>query len=160
MAWLGRLVLAGVVAGAFAYHVREMRVLFHQTRSRRPHVFLALKGDPDDRTTRRPVVLRNAGELPARNVSVQVTRDAMIWTNARGEPDPSVGEDRVPFSTLDVCRDGVIGIPPGGEHPVAAFLTPAGRFMQDRHQKLECTVTYFDGEGTRYEESVGLEYLA
>jgi hypothetical protein len=160
MAWLGRLVLAGVITAAFAYHVRQLWVLFDRTRARRPHVFLLVKGDPDDRAKRRLVVLRNAGELPARKVSIRVTRDAMIWTNARGEPDPSVGDDRVPFSTLDVCRDGVLGIPPGGEHPVAAFLAPAGRFMQDREQKLECILTYFDGEGARYEESVGLEYLA
>jgi hypothetical protein len=160
MALLGRLVLGGLFAAAFAYHLRLMRALLQQSRSRRPHVFLAVKGDPDDHTRRRPVVLRNAGELPARSVSIRVTRDAMLWTNARGEPDPALGEDRVPFSTLDVCRHGVAGIPPGAEHPVAAFLTPAGRFMPDRQQTLECVVTYFDGEGARYQESVGLEYLA
>jgi hypothetical protein len=159
MALVGRLLASAVVVGAVMYHLREMRRLFHGTKSRRPHVFLAVKGDPEERARRRAVVLRNAGEIPARHVTVHVNRDAMIWTNARGEPDPQLAEERVPFSTLDVCRYGAVGIPPGGEHPVA-FLTPAGRFVQDRHQKLECTIRYFDGEGARYEESIGMEYLA
>jgi hypothetical protein len=158
-ALLGRLVLAAVVTGAVAYHAREMRKLFLRTQSRRPHVFLAVKGDPDETSKRRLVVLRNAGELPARDIVIRVLRDAMIWANARGTPHPPVGEDRVPFSSLDVCRDGVLGLPPGGEHPVA-FLTPAGRWLPDRQQKLECVIRYRDGEGGVYEESVGLEYLA
>jgi hypothetical protein len=159
MGFPGWILLGAVVAGSVLYHTREMRRLFQQTKARRPQVFLVIKGDPDDRTSRRPVVLRNGGDLPARQVTVRVTRDAMIWTNDRGVPDPAGGEDRAPFSTLPVCRHGVVGIPPGGEHPVA-FLTPAGRWMQDRQQLLECTIAYFDGEGARYEESVGLEYLA
>jgi hypothetical protein len=153
------MLLGAVITGSMLYHARVMRQLFHQTRARRPQVFLVVKGDPDDSTRRRPVVLRNGGDLPARHVSLRVTRDAMIWTNVRGVPDPTMSEDRVPFSVLAVCRDGVLGIPPGGEVPVA-FLTPAGRWMQDRQQQLECTITYFDGEGARYEESIGLEYLA
>jgi hypothetical protein len=158
-ALFGRLFVAAVVTGAVAYHARTMRTLFLHARSRRPHVFLAVKGDPDETSKRRPVVLRNTGELPARDIVIRVTRDAMVWTNARGAPDPLVGEDRVPFSSLDACRLGVLGLPPGAEHPVA-FLTPAGRWMQDRQQKLECVIRYRDGEGGRYEESVGLEYLA
>ena len=159
MAFLGRLLLGAIVTGSVLYHARVMRQLFQQTKARRPQVFLVIKGDPDETTKRRPVVLRNAGELPARHVVLRVVRDAMIWTNHRGIPDPQLDEDRVPFSALPACRDGVIGIPPGGEYPVG-FLTPAGRWMQDREQQLECTVTYEDGEGARYEESIGLAYLA
>lgn len=159
MAFFGRLLLGAVVGGAVYYHVRQMRVLFTQTRSRRPHVFLVVKGDPDDASKRRPVVLRNGGDLPARDVSIRVTRDAMIWTNARREPDPLIGEERVSFASLPICSKGLIGLPPGGEYPVA-FLTPAGRWLPDREQKLECAIAYADGEGARYEESIGLEYLA
>lgn len=159
MALLGRLLVGALVTGSVLYHARRMRDLFQQTKSRRPHVFLAIKGDPGESSKRRPVVLRNGGDLPARHVSIRVTRDAMIWSNARGEPDPFSGEERVSFSSLPVCKDGVIGLAPGGEYPVA-FLTPAGRWLPDRGQKLECTIVYFDGEGARYEESIGLEYLA
>ncbi len=158
-ALVGALIVSVVIGGTAVYHVRQMRQLFSQTRPRRPHVFLVVKGDPDERAKRRPVVLRNGGDLPARDISIAVTRNAMIWTNARGEPDPQIADERVPFATLDVCRYGVIGLPPGGEYPVA-FLTPAGRFMQDRHQTLECTITYLDGEGGRYVESIGFEYQA
>jgi hypothetical protein len=103
------------------------------------------------------VVLRNGGDLPAREIFVSVVQDGWIWTLPRtGE---SGGEERVPFSTLDVVRYGVSGIPPGGEQPVAC-LTPAGRWMPDRDQRLQCTIRYMDGEGIAYEEAVALEYLA
>lgn len=151
--------VALLLTAAVLYHARQTRELARSTRSRRPHVFLAIKGDADDGTKRRAVVLRNGGDLPAREVYVKIVRDALIWTLPRQSDLGGGGEERVPFSTLDVCRYGVIGIPPGGEHPIGC-LTPAGRWMPDREQVLECTVTYEDGEGVRYQESIGLEYLA
>jgi hypothetical protein len=147
-----------LLTAAILYHARQTRALAQAARTRRPHVFLAVKGDPDDGTKRHQVVLRNGGDLPAREVAVRVLRDAWIWTIPRFV-DGVGGEERVPFSTLDVCRYPVIGIPPGGDYPIAC-LTPAGRWLPDRDQKLECTISYMDGEGIRYEESVGLEYLA
>lgn len=153
-------VVGALLTGAILYHARQTRSLARAARARRPHVFLAVKGDPDDGTKRRAVVVRNGGDLPAREVAVKVVRDAWIWTPPRPTDGGLVGgEERVPFSTLDVCRYGVIGIPPGGEHPIAC-LTPAGRWLPDRDQRLELTIAYEDGEGLRYEESIGLEYLA
>lgn len=157
MAFFGRLVLTALIGGAVYYHARQLRAGLLASKTRRPNVFLVVKGDPDESAKRRPVVLRNGGDLPARDISVRVTRDAMIWTAA--PRDGSTREERVSFSSLPICRDGVIGLAPGDEHPVAS-LTPAGRWMEDRDQKLECTIVYFDGEGARYEESIGLEYLA
>jgi hypothetical protein len=152
------MLLGALVSAALLYHARQLGRSLQASRSRRPHVFLAIKGDPDDTARRRAVVLRNAGDLPARDIAVAVTRDAMIWTSR--EREPVIGaEARVPFSTLPVCRGRLIGLPPGGEHPVG-FLTPAGRWMDDRDQELECTIIYRDGEGTRYQEKVGLAYLA
>ena len=72
------------------------------------------------------MVLRNGGDLPARDISIHVTRDAMIWTAA--PRDAGAREERVSFSSLSICKDGIIGLPPGGEHPVAS-LTPAGRWI-------------------------------
>lgn len=152
-------VLQALLAAAILYHARQTRALARGSRARRPHVFLAIKGDADDGTKRRPVVLRNGGDLPARHIAVRVVHDGLIWTTARTPEGGPGGEERVPFSTLDVCRYGLMGLPPGGEHAVAC-LTPAGRWMPDRQQTLECRITYADGEGVRYEESVGLEYLA
>ena len=152
-------IVAVLLTAAVLYHARQTRELARATRARRPHVFLAIKGDAGDSTKRRAVVLRNGGDLPAREVQLRISRDALIWTMPRQSDLGVGGEERVPFSTLDVCRYGVIGIPPGGEHPVGC-LTPAGRWMPDREQALECTITYQDGEGERYEETVGLEYLA
>ncbi len=157
MALLGRVVLTALVTVAIFYHARQLRAGLAAGKTRRPNVFLIVKGDPEESAKRRPVVLRNGGDLPARNVSIRVTRDAMIW--AAAPRDAGAGEERVSFSSLPVCKDGVTGLPPGGEHPVA-YLTPAGRWIEDREQKLECTIIYFDGEGVRYEESIGLEYLA
>ena len=157
MAWVGRLLVGAVITGAIHYHARQLRAAILASKSRRPNVFLVVKGDPDESAKRRPVVLRNGGDLPARDISIRVTRDAMIWTAAPREAGS--GEERVSFSTLPVCKDGVLGLPPGGEFPVAS-LTPAGRWIEDRDQKLECVVVYFDGEGARYEESIGIEYLA
>lgn len=151
--------LNALLTGAILYHAKQTRELARASRLRRPHVFLAIKGDADDGTKRRPVVLRNGGDLPARDVTVRVVRDALIWTVPRQVDGRVGGEERVPFSALDVVRYGVIGIPPGGEHPIAC-LTPAGRWMPDRAQTLECTISYQDGEGGRYTESIGLEYLA
>ncbi len=153
-------VLFGALAtAAILYHAYQTRALARAARTRRPHLFIAVKGDPTDGTKRHPVVLKNGGDLPARDIAVRVLHDAWIWTAPRSVDGGGGGEERVPFSTLDVCRYGVIGIPPGGEHPIAC-LTPAGRWMPDRDQKLECAISYMDGEGIRYEESVGLEYLA
>ena len=157
MAFLGRAVLTALVSAAIFYHARQLRAGLAAAKSRRPNVFLVVKGDPEESAKRRPVVLRNGGDLPARDISIRVTRDAMIWTAAPREAGG--GEERVSFSTLPVCKDGVIGLAPGGEFPVA-YLTPAGRWIEDRDQKLECTIVYFDGEGARYEESTGLAYLA
>ena len=157
MAFLGRIFLTALVMGAIYYHARQLRAGLLAGKSRRPNVFLVVKGDPDESAKRRPVVLRNGGDLPARDISIRVTRDAMIWASA--PRDAGATEERVTFASLAVCKDGVIGLPPGGEYPVA-YLTPAGRWIEDREQKLECTIVYFDGEGARYEESIGLEYLA
>ena len=148
-----------LLTAAILYHAYQTRELARAARVHRPHLFIAVKGDPHDGTKRHPVMLRNGGDLPARDIAVRVTRDGWIWTLPRAVDGVAGGEERVPFSTLDVCRYGVIGIPPGGDHPIAC-LTPAGRWMPDRDQKLECTITYTDGEGIRYEESVGFEYLA
>ena len=154
-----QLLFGAALTGAILYHARQTRVLARSTRTKRPHVFLAIKGDADDGTKRRAVVLRNGGDLPAREVRVRVVGDALIWTLPRQSDLGGGGEERVPFSTLDVCRYGVIGLAPGGEHPVGC-LTPAGRWMPDRDQALECTITYEDGEGMTYTEAIGLEYLA
>lgn len=154
-----QILFGAAMTGALLYHARQTRELARSTRTRRPHVFLAIKGDADDGTKRHAVVVRNGGELPAREVGVKVVRDAMIWTLPRQSDLGGGGEERVPFSTLDVCRYGIIGLPPGGEQPIAC-LTPAGRWMPDRDQALECTITYEDGEGVHYTEKVGLEYLA
>jgi hypothetical protein len=148
-----------LVTGAILYHALQTRALARAARTRRPHLFIAIKGDQSDGTKRHAVVLKNGGDLPARDISVRVLHDAWIWTMPRAIDGGAGGEERIPFSTLDVCRYGVIGIPPGGEHQIAC-LTPAGRWMSDRDQKLECAISYVDGEGMRYEESVGLEYLA
>lgn len=157
MAFLGRLVLTALIGTAVYYHGRQLRAGLLASKSRRPNVFLVVKGDPEESSKRRPVVLRNGGDLPARDISLRVTRDAMIWTAAAR--DGGGREERVAFSSLPICKDGIVGLPPGNEHPVA-YLTPAGRWMEDRDQKLECVVIYFDGEGARYEESIGLEYQA
>jgi hypothetical protein len=160
MPFAGAVLFAALLTGAIVYHARQTRAALYGSRTRRPHVFFVIKGDPAEPSKRRPFVLRNGGDLPARNISIRVTRDAMIWAASRNGPDVSGGgEDRVSFASLPVCEDGVLGLPPGGEHPIA-FLTPAGRWMPDREQKLECAIVYFDGEGARYEESVGIEYLA
>jgi hypothetical protein len=158
MAFL-QLLFGAAVTGAILYHAAQTRALARAAKTKRPHVFLAIKGDADDGTKRRAVVLRNGGELPAREVRVRVVRDALIWTLPRQSDLGVGGEERVPFSTLDVCRYGVIGLAPGGEHAIGC-LTPAGRWMPDRDQALECTISYEDGEGETYSESVGLEYLA
>ena len=156
MAFLARLALTALIGGAVYYHARQLRMGLIISKRRRPNVFLVVKGDPDESAKRRPVVLRNGGDLPARDISLRVVRDAMIWAAA---PREGGREERVAFSALPICHDGLIGLPPGNEYPVA-YLTPAGRWMEDRDQKLECVVVYFDGEGARYEESIGLEYLA
>lgn len=153
----GSFFVGALMTAAILYHARQTRALARAARTRRPHVFLVVKGDPDDGTKRRAVVLRNGGDLPAREISVAVVQDGWIWTLPRTAD--AGGEERVPFSALDVVRYGVIGIPPGGEQPVAC-LTPAGRWMPDRDQRLQCTIRYLDGEGIAYEESIGLEYLA
>ena len=153
----GSLVVGALMTAAILYHAQQTRTLARASRTRRPHVFLVVKGDPDDGTKRRPVVLRNGGDLPARDIAVSVVQDGWIWTLPRtGETG---GEERVPFSTLDVVRYGVVGIAPGGEQPIAC-LTPAGRWVRDRDQRLQCTIRYLDGEGEAYEETIGLEYLA
>ena len=154
-----QLLFGAALTGAILYHARQTRDLARSTRTRRPHVFLAIKGDADDGTKRRAVVVRNGGDLPAREVHVKVIRDALIWTLPRQSDLGVGGEERVPFSTLDVCRYGLVGLAPGGEQSIAC-LTPAGRWMPDRDQALECTITYEDGEGSKYTETVGLEYLA
>ena len=156
MAFWGPALLGALVTGSIVYHARQTRATRQGSRAHRPHVFIVVRGDADDPGKRRPVSLHNGGDLPARHVSIRVVRDAMIWTSADGGTG---GEERLPFSALPACRTGVLGIPPGADHAIG-FLTPAGRWMPDREQKLEGVLTYFDGEGARYEESVGLEYLA
>ena len=154
MAFWGPVILGALVTGAIVYHARQTRDTLASSRTHRPHVFIAIRGDAEDPGKRRPVVLHNGGDLPARLVSMRVVRDAMIWRSAEGG-----GEDRTLVSSLAVCRTGVLGLPPGADYMIG-FLTPAGRWMPDREQKLECAITYFDGEGTKYEESIGMEYLA
>ena len=136
-----------IVTAAYVWLTK--RIVEESAHQNRPYVFLRL----DDADGRRDLLLVNTGNRAARDIVIEIVRDASISISIFG--DHKTTEESSLVSNLAMSRDGVPTLPPDGDTTVGFIqlhkqgLTP---------QRLEYIVGYHDGIGRQYQESLVLHY--
>ena len=139
-----------LVIATAAYVWLTKRVVDESVHQNRPYVFLRL----DDSGDRRDLKLVNTGNRVARNICIEIVRDASISVHIFLHKAPAT-ETHSLISDLAMSRDGVPTLPPEGDVTMGfiklrkADLTP---------QKLEYILGYHDGIGREYQENLILHY--
>jgi hypothetical protein len=120
------------------------RVVDESVRQNRPYIFLRL----DDAADRRDLLLVNTGNRVARDIGIEILRDASISVNVF--TDKATTEETSVISNLAMSREGVPTLPPEGEMTVGFIQL---RKQDLTAQRLEYVVRYHDGIGRQYQES-------
>jgi len=128
------------------YAVQNKRMADEMRRQSRPYVYLVQEGGQ--------LKIRNSGNRTAHHVKIEVVRDANM---AEGE-FRQVGENTVlglaKFGSAEMIREGVRTLSPDAERVVGRFARPA----PTRRVHVECRVSYQDGSGLSYAETLYEEY--
>jgi hypothetical protein len=125
------------------------RVVDESVRQNRPYVFLRL----DNAGNRHDLLLVNTGNRVARDIGIDILRDASISVNVF--TDNATTEEGSLISNLAMSREGVPTLPPEGEMTVGFIQLPKQGLTP---QRLEYAVRYHDGIGREYQESLILHY--
>jgi hypothetical protein len=136
-----------IVTAVYVWLTKQ--VIDESVHQNRPYIFLRL----DEAGDRRDLLLVNTGNRVARDIQIEILRDAKISVNSFAEQVPA--EQSSLISNLAISRDGVPTLPPGG-YMTVGFIRLLKQEMAP--QRLEYVVNYHDGIGRRYQETLILHY--
>jgi hypothetical protein len=139
--------LTGALVLITGYYAWQNKRMVEEMRGQsRPYIYLVQEGGQ--------LKIRNSGNRTAHHVKIEVVRDADM---AEGEFRQE-GENTVlglaKFGSAAIIREGVRTLSPDAERVVGRFARPA----PTRRVHLECRVSYQDGSGKPYEETLYEEY--